>query len=130
MKNKKGFTLVELLIVIVLLSIILVLVIPNLLKTYRGSNDKLTIFQKNQLKSAVELYINDTCLNPVSATTYCEFTTTTNEDGNILISNGSITLENFLTKNYLDSTGSLSKCSGNILIINNKVNVSNITCSL
>ncbi|UKI27031.1 MAG: prepilin-type N-terminal cleavage/methylation domain-containing protein [Bacilli bacterium] len=38
--NKKGFTLIELIAVIILLSLILVIAVPNLIDTYRQSKLK------------------------------------------------------------------------------------------
>lgn len=81
---KKGFTLIELLAVIALLATLMVFVVPNVLKTLSNSKTSLSSIQKKQLKEAVELYIRDTCIDPIEDTTCTlEAKTATN-----LITNG------------------------------------------
>lgn len=127
--NKKGFTLIELLAVILLLAIIIVFVVPNVVKIFNSSNSKLNGLQKKQLEEAVELYINDTCLNPISDLYVCEFASTIDSGSNIIISNSSISLDDFLAKGYISSDSQLSKCSGTIFIIENKVDTNSVNCS-
>lgn len=55
--NKKGFTLIELIAVIVILSIILVFVVPNLLDTYKRSKLKTEKAFVDQLAKGIESYI-------------------------------------------------------------------------
>lgn len=55
--NKKGFTLIELIAVIVILSIILVFVVPNLLDTYKRSKLKTEKAFVDQLSKGIESYI-------------------------------------------------------------------------
>ena len=108
MNKKRGFTLVELLAVILLLAIIIVFIVPNVLKLFNKSNNKLNSFQINQLKDAVELYIDDTCINPINNQYVCEFSTTTDINGNIVIANSSISLIEFLERGYIDTTSYFS----------------------
>lgn len=129
MKHKNGFTLVELLAVIMLLGLLIVFVVPNIVKLFKNSNDTLSVFQIKELKSSVEIYINDTCLNPVNVDYICDFETTLDAQGNIIIQNGVITLEEFFSKGYFELTTSFDNCVGNIIISNNEVDLTGISCS-
>ena len=55
--NKKGFTLVELLAVIVILGIIALITVPNVLKTINNSKGKLKTVQVETLKGACKNYV-------------------------------------------------------------------------
>lgn len=129
MKRNKGFTLVELLAVLILIGILVVFAVPNIIELFTNSKDTLSSFQRKELKSSVELYINDTCLNPIDASYICDFPTTEDGEGNIIIQNGTISLEEFLSKGYFELTDSLDSCEGNIIINNNVIDVSGISCS-
>ena len=125
---KKGFTLVELLAIIILLSVIVVFVVPKIIDTLNGNKSKLGNVQKNEIKEAASLYIEDTCINPISDETVCEYSTTRDEEGNILIVSGIIPLETLGEKEYISSSNIIKNCEGNILIENNKFNLSEIKC--
>ena len=56
--NKKGFTLVELLAVIVILSIILVIAVPSVNRYIKQSKEKAYKVQISELLDAVESYAN------------------------------------------------------------------------
>ena len=56
--NKKGFTLIELIAVIVILSIILIVVTPNLIETYKESKLKSEGLFIKQLTKSVESYVS------------------------------------------------------------------------
>lgn len=58
MKNRNGFTLVELLAVIVLLGIIIVLVTPNVTKNLDDSKKGIESLEIKSLEDAAKLYIN------------------------------------------------------------------------
>ena len=61
MKNKKGFTLVELLAVIAILSILALLVVPNAIGIFGDSRDKFMVAQENQILDASKLFLDDYC---------------------------------------------------------------------
>lgn len=54
MKNKKGFTLIELMAVIAILAILVVLAIPNILKIFTSSKEKAFLVQVKELYKAAE----------------------------------------------------------------------------
>lgn len=56
--NRKGFTLIELIAVIVILSIILIVVTPNLIETYKESKLKSEGMFIKQLTKSVESYVS------------------------------------------------------------------------
>ena len=68
MKNKKGFTLVEIVMVIALLALLIVVVVPNLLKSLKNANsgsfynDVLYIYV-----SSLETYAINSVNNPLAA---------------------------------------------------------------
>ena len=127
------FALIELLAVIGLLGIIIVLAVPNLLYVFSANKSTLSNIQKNQLKSAVEMYINDYCTEPISDSYTCtnKFTTTIdNTTGIIKVTNGTISLSEFdAISDYFDDKTITNNCSGNISITNGEVNLDNITCN-
>lgn len=56
--NRKGFTLIELIAVIVILSIILIVVVPNLIETYKQSKLKSEGMFVKQLTKSIESYVS------------------------------------------------------------------------
>lgn len=56
--NRKGFTLIELIAVIVILSFILVITVPNLIDTYKKSKLKSEEMFINQLSKSIESYVS------------------------------------------------------------------------
>ena len=59
MKNLKGFTLVELLIVVSIIGIIASLAIPNLLSATHKSRQKATMADMKNIGTAIEMYMTD-----------------------------------------------------------------------
>ena len=62
--NKKGFTLVELLIVVAIIGIIAAIAIPNLLVALQKGKQKATMGDMKTLGTAVESYITDWSFSP------------------------------------------------------------------
>lgn len=61
MKNKKGFTLVELLAVIVVLAIILVIAYPSVIKSINSSKEKTKYMAAKEIVSMAEAYMETLC---------------------------------------------------------------------
>ena len=61
MKDKKGFTLVELLAVIAIISILTLMVVPFVIKIYNKSVIKVMHVQENKVKDAANLFVEDYC---------------------------------------------------------------------
>ena len=55
---KKGFTLVELIVVIVLLSLITIFTFPSINKTIQNRKEEMYNIQVNNIKASAENYIN------------------------------------------------------------------------
>lgn len=56
MDNKKGFTLIEMIVVIVLIGVVLVIAIPNVIKLSRGQEQEKFNAQVKLLKEAADVY--------------------------------------------------------------------------
>lgn len=135
---KKGFTLIELIVVVVLVGILALFVTPNVIKIFNSNKTKLSLIQKNELKDAVEMYISDYCINPISKCYSCPFETKYNESTNKIVIKGNnlinltdlSEIENDCNEkdSYIDSVIS-KNCNGNIRIKNNEIDLSNITCN-
>lgn len=90
--NDKGFTLVEILAVITILSLLMVFVVPNFLSLLNKSKASTIDIQKQMIISAARLYVED-CNNLQNKNVTCNFTVTDGKtiiDLNDLISNGYI----------------------------------------
>ena len=57
--EKRGFTVVELLAVIVLLSLIAIIVYPNISRSIRGAKSDLSSAQIASIKDATQMYVDD-----------------------------------------------------------------------
>ena len=90
--NNNGFTLVEILAVITILSLLMVCVVPNFLSLLNKSKASTIDIQKQMIISAARLYVED-CNNLQNKNVTCNFTVTDGKtiiDLNDLISNGYI----------------------------------------
>lgn len=86
---KRGFTLVEIVGVIIILGIVVILAFPPLLKLVKSTESELDDATKNLVYTAAGQYINKYDYEKTNANVYC----ITFED---------LVKENFLTKNNLD----------------------------
>ena len=130
--NKKGFTLIELLAVIALLGVIIVFAVPNVIKVFTANKDTLSSIQKQQLRSAVQMYLNDYCTEPISDDYTCPsgFTTSIDDNtGTIKVTSGEMELRTFARTDYFNEKDITHNCSGTIIISNGEIDLSQITCN-
>ena len=59
--NKRGFTLVEILAVIAIIGILSLLIVPNVIESYKLSRDNAMKTQENELVDASKLFVEDYC---------------------------------------------------------------------
>lgn len=122
--NKKGFTLTELLAVIVLIGVVSLLITPNLIKLFKDNTSNTMKVQESEINDAALLYLEDYCKNPLG-TNKCPNTITRNADYTY---SGSVSLETLVINKYIDTIKLKSTiCTGCIKFNNNKA-VSYIKC--
>ncbi len=71
LKKQGGFTLLELLIVIVIIGILAVLIIPNLISGPQRARDSQRKGDLHKIQTALELYYNDNNSYPTAGATTC-----------------------------------------------------------
>ena len=137
MKNKKGFTLVEVLAVIVVLAIIMIIAVPNVLGSLRASKDAISSIEKKAIEDGANQIVteilnceitNETCL-VLGKNSGCSCS----ELENLIIdANKDITIDNL--KNYGYFRDDTNHCRGKISlsVANNSykvtVNTSGVEC--
>ena len=115
MKNNKGFTLVELLAVIVILAILALIVVPivfNLIETAKKGSFKQTLFN---IEKAAESYRVEQALDePVNGCKYFSFSEPTKEglDGEKLY----VSLEKLQLSGKLPTIGEVEVCNDKITV--------------
>lgn len=108
--NKKGFTLIELIAVIVILSIILVFVVPNLLDTYKRSKLKTEKAFVDQLSKGIESYItlysNEMSFSKVDGKFVKEITDNRSDKPSydVDVYKADITVKDIIDKNIIESS--------------------------
>ena len=101
MKNNKGFTLVELLAVIVIMAILLIIALPNVLKMFNESKEKIFLTEsKSVFKEAINQTIKDRNLSDVI---YCK---SMNDEINPLHMSGR-EIYYYIKANVNDKTGTI-----------------------
>lgn len=114
--NKKGFTLTEILVVIVLVGGVLMLVIPNVVKMFSQSVTGTMQVQESEMETAALFYLEDHCKNPLKN---YKCTLTKNSD---LTYSGTIQLSTLVSENYIDTVKLENDiCTGYVRVTNNKV---------
>ncbi len=69
MKNKYGFTLIEILAVVAILAILSLIAVPNVLKYLDTSRKQAMVTQENTIVDAANLYNEDYCIHPIGERT-------------------------------------------------------------
>ena len=59
--NKNGFTLIEIIATIAILSLLSLLIMPNIMKNYNQSKIDAITIQKNKLVEAGDIFLDDYC---------------------------------------------------------------------
>ena len=124
MKNKKGFTLTEILVVIALLGALLLLVMPNIINIFSGSIKSTMKIQENELKESGLLYLEDFCKNKINNNT-CPSSIKRNDDNTY---SGYVSLETLINNDYIDEINlKENTCNGCVIFKNSKAEAF-ITC--
>ena len=84
--NRKGFTLIEMLAVVIILVLLIIIVFPSITNSVRNHSKKTDDLMFSMIKSATELYISD-------------FTSIKKENGN----NYCVPISNLVENDYLKS---------------------------
>ncbi len=113
--NDKGFTLVEILAVITILSLLMVFVVPNFLSLLNKSKASTIDIQKQMIISAARLYVED-CNNLQNKNVTCNFTVT---DGKTIIN-----LNDLISNGYINEVKNKDKtCNATITVKDEKYSV-------
>lgn len=117
--NSKGFTLVELLAVIGLLSIIAIMVVNSSTVTLFKTTKSTMKLQENEVVEAAKMYITDYCEYPLDSSYVCSVTP--EYVGNKIIYNGILNLNTLYQADYLDPVSLKNvNCEGYVEINNSK----------
>ena len=101
--NRKGFTLIEVLAVIVILGIVLVIAIPNIFTAYKSSKLKTEEIFMGRLSDSIDSYIK---LNSSDIGFSSDGTATKEEEGEtytVNISKGTIAVQDIINDNIISS---------------------------
>ena len=116
---KKGFTLLELLVVIILIGFLLAIVVPFTIKILDGSVTNTMKIQEEEVENAAKIYLEDSCKTPLDNTKICTLNKSVT-DG-IVYYNGEISLSALINNNYIDQVSIRNKeCEGRIVFTNNE----------
>ena len=129
--KKNGFTLTELLAVIVLLGILITFAVPNVIKLFGENKSALSTIQKRQVESAVNMYITDYCVEPINSEYVCpaNLTTALNSDGQIYVVSGTVSIEDLANSGYMEEGEITHNCAGYVNIDGGKINLDNLECN-
>ena len=122
MKNKNGFTLVEVAVVVAIIGLMAVVVIPRITDIFGDSVAKRMKIQENNVNEAALLYLEDFCNNPIG-NNRCTLTRNAN-----LKYSGQINLNTLIANDYIDLVELQgTECTGCTIITDNKP-VTYLTC--
>lgn len=113
--NKRGFTLVEVLAVIVLIGALMLIIVPNITGVFGGSLNKAMEIQENEIEDAALAYLEDFCKNPIGRN---RCTLTRSSDNTY---SGSVSLSTLISNDYIDVvTAQKTTCEGYVVFTSNK----------
>ena len=114
--NNQGFTLVEVLCVVVILSLLVVFAVPNFIRVLNSNKDSISDIQEKMIIEASKMYYED-CLHPIDENKLnCAIKT---ENDKTIIS-----LNDLVKNEYIDQIKVNDKvCEGNIIKENNNYSV-------
>lgn len=127
--NKKGFTLVEILSVIVILTIVMILIVPSVRDALTNGKNKINEISKKQINDSVKIIVDEVI--------YCNMTDITkNALGEMTCNNAKTKLINGvdIDVSKLDLDDKSSKCSGTINVkidsetYDETIIMTNVTC--
>lgn len=127
--NKKGFTLVEILSVIVILTIVMILIVPSVRDALTSGKNKINEISKKQINDSVKIIVDEVI--------YCNMTDITkNALGEMTCNNAKAKLINGvdIDVSKLDLDDKSSKCSGTINVkidsetYDETIIMTNVTC--
>lgn len=96
MKNKKGFTLVEVIAIVLLITVIATLIYPNVLETYRNIKKSTMAVKENEVRNYAKMYISD-CMDYDTRDTLSGC-----KDTDTITSSGHIFLEDLVNDQYME----------------------------
>lgn len=127
--NKKGFTLVEILAVIVILSLIMLLAYPSIMKSFNASKNKISELSKKQIEDATKIIIDEAIYCNMSNETKSILGDNCNEAVTTLVNGKDIDISSI----NLDNNDS-QKCTGTINVkidietYKETINMDNVEC--
>lgn len=132
--NKKGFTLVELLAVIVILGLLAILVIPNVQESLSKSKKKLLEINREQISESVKVLVNEVIYCDMSNEAKEIFGSDCNNVKGLLYNGYEINVNTLISYKILKDEA--NKCSGIVTVkvnsdnYNVSVDTSGVTCDL
>ena len=115
----KGFTLLELLVVIALLGVLLLIVVPSTIKILDGSIANTMKIQEEEVENAAKIYLEDYCKTPIDGTKMCPLSRSITNG--VVYFNGEIILDTLVDNNYIDEVNVRSEsCTGRIVFVDNE----------
>lgn len=116
MKNKKGFTFIEILVGIALIGLVTVMLVPGIIDSFRSSKRNIMRVQEKQIADAAKIYIEDFCVNPISGTVSCPLNFETDPQG-FKVYNDTLDVSTIIGLGYIgDIRLNESDCEGYIVV--------------
>lgn len=138
MRNKKGFTLVEMLAVIVILAIVMIIAVPVIQDALSSSNQGMNEFEKKTIKDGAETMVLEIINCDLDSNIYnvlgISNSLTCSEVNNLVVGKTiTISIQNMKTYGFLNDVG--GRCQGDILVTTDAesyqvtVDTDSVTCN-